>query len=56
MTKLGIVFGGQSSEYSISLLSASSLLKNIHKDKYDLHLIGISQKVKHSIIKEVLKI
>ena len=44
MTKLGIIFGGQSSEYSISLLSASSLLKNINKDKYDLHLIGINQK------------
>ena len=44
MTKLGVIFGGQSSEYSISLLSASSLLKNIHKDKYELHLIGINQK------------
>lgn len=44
MTKLGVIFGGQSSEYSVSLHSVSSFLKKLHKDKYELHLIGISQK------------
>lgn len=43
MTKLGIIFGGQSSEYSVSLHSVTSLLNNIHKDKYDIYLIGISK-------------
>lgn len=42
--KLGVIFGGQSSEYSVSLHSVSSMLRQIHKDKYDLILIGISQK------------
>ncbi len=41
--KLGIVFGGQSSEYSVSLHSASSVLKTIDQTKYDLVLIGISK-------------
>ena len=39
--KLGVVFGGKSSEYSVSLHSAASLLRNI-PDKYELHLIGIT--------------
>ena len=43
MTKLGIVFGGQSSEYSVSLHSVSSLLRQIHKEKYELILIGITK-------------
>lgn len=43
MKSLGVIFGGQSSEYSVSLHSASSFLRKIHKDKYDIHLIGISQ-------------
>lgn len=42
--KLGIIFGGQSSEYSVSLHSASSFLRQIHKEKYELILIGITQK------------
>lgn len=43
MTKLGVIFGGQSSEYSVSLHSVSSFLKQIHKEKYELYLIGVSQ-------------
>lgn len=44
MLKLGVVFGGQSSEYSVSLHSAGSFLRTIHSDKYDMTLIGIDQK------------
>ena len=42
--KLGIVFGGQSSEYSVSLHSVSSFLRQIRADQYDCTLIGIDQK------------
>jgi D-alanine---D-serine ligase len=42
--KLGVIFGGQSSEYSVSLHSAASFLRQIHKDLYDLTLIGIDDK------------
>ena len=44
MTRLGVIFGGQSSEYSVSLHSVTSFLNQIHKEKYELILIGISQK------------
>jgi D-alanine-D-alanine ligase len=43
---LGLVFGGASSEYEISLMSATSVLKNIDKSKYNLHLIGITREGK----------
>lgn len=45
MTKkinVGIVFGGKSGEYDVSLLSAYNVIKGINKDKYDLTLLGIS--------------
>lgn len=41
--KLAVVFGGKNSEYSVSLHSASSLIRNISLEKYELSLIGISQ-------------
>lgn len=41
--KLAIIFGGQSSEYPVSLHSAGSLIHQIHKDRYDLIYIGISK-------------
>lgn len=42
-TKLGIVFGGCSSEYDVSLVSATSVIENIDTNKYDLYFIGISK-------------
>lgn len=41
--KLAVIFGGKSSEYSVSLHSAESLLEHCSLDKYDLVLIGITQ-------------
>ena len=40
--KLGVVFGGKSSEYGVSLHSAGSLLRQIDQDKYTVIMIGIS--------------
>ena len=40
---LGVVFGGQSSEYSVSLHSVASFLRQIHADNYDMTLIGINK-------------
>lgn len=42
-TDLGVVFGGQSSEYSVSLHSAASFLRDLNKDRYNLTLIGIDK-------------
>ena len=40
--RMAVLFGGQSSEYSVSLHSAASLLRSINRDRYDLTLIGIT--------------
>lgn len=34
--RLGVIFGGQSSEYSVSLHSVASFLRQIHADNYDM--------------------
>ncbi len=41
--KVAICFGGCSSEYGVSLLSASSIINNIDKEKYDVILVGITK-------------
>ena len=48
---VGIIFGGKSGEYDVSLLSAYNVIKGIDKEKYDLTLIGISLEGKFYIYK-----
>jgi D-alanine-D-alanine ligase len=41
--RVGVLFGGRSSEHEVSLLSAASVLQAIDKDKYDVLPIGITK-------------
>ncbi len=41
--KLAILFGGQSGEHEVSLMSATSVINNIDREKYSLYLIGITK-------------
>ena len=41
--RLGIIFGGQSSEHEVSRVSAANVLAAINRDKYDPVLIGITK-------------
>jgi D-alanine-D-alanine ligase len=41
--KIAIIFGGQSTEHEVSRNSATSILKNINKDKYEIYPIGITK-------------
>ncbi|HEY5585490.1 MAG TPA: D-alanine--D-serine ligase VanG [Ruminiclostridium sp.] len=41
--KVAIIFGGCSSEYEVSLQSASSVIENINSELYDAVLIGITR-------------
>ncbi len=43
---LGVIFGGKSSEYEVSLVSASSVLKNVDTDRFDVVMIGITREGK----------
>lgn len=42
-TKLGIIFGGKSGEYEVSLLSAASVIRAVNKEKYELIYLGITK-------------
>lgn len=42
-TKLAILFGGKSDEYSISLHSAAAIIDNVPQELFDVTLIGITQ-------------
>lgn len=39
-----VMFGGRSPEYEVSLVSASSVLKNINSEKYNVIKLGITKK------------
>lgn len=41
--KLGVIFGGVSSEHDVSIVSGSSVIKNLDKQKYDITPIYISK-------------
>lgn len=42
--RVAVLFGGESSEYSVSLQSASSVIRSLDREKYDVILIGIDEK------------
>ena len=41
--KIAVLFGGQSTEHEVSTASATSVLKNINRTKYDVYPIGITK-------------
>ena len=41
--KLGVVFGGMSSEHDVSITSGTSVIKNLDKDKYEIYPIYIDK-------------
>ena len=41
--KIAIIFGGNSTEYWVSLQSASSVFENINQEKFDVIPIGITR-------------
>jgi len=41
--RVGIIFGGKSSEHEVSRVSAQSVIENINKDKFDVVMIGITK-------------
>ncbi len=46
MKKVLVVFGGVSSEHSVSTVSACSVINNIPKDKYEIFMLGITNEGK----------
>lgn len=42
--RVAVIFGGKSNEHDISVVSATHIIKNIPKDKYEVTCIGITKK------------
>ena len=42
MIKLGVIYGGISTEHDVSMMSAKSVINNLDKDKYEVHEIYIN--------------
>ena len=43
---VAVIFGGQSSEHEVSCVSATTIIQNIDKQKYDVIMIGITKEGK----------
>lgn len=43
MKKVGIIYGGMSTEHEVSIKSAKSVIENLDKKKYEIHPIYINQ-------------
>ncbi|HBG2301454.1 TPA: D-alanine--(R)-lactate ligase, partial [Clostridioides difficile] len=41
--KIAVIFGGNSTEYDVSLQSAFAVLENLNTEKYDIIPIGITR-------------
>ena len=41
--RVAVIFGGRSSEYDISLISASHIIKSIPRDEYEVICVGITK-------------
>ncbi len=52
MKKLGIIYGGISTENEVSEMSAKSVIENLDKEKYEIHEIYISKYGKWYEVKE----
>ncbi|MBQ9543902.1 MAG: D-alanine--D-alanine ligase, partial [Clostridia bacterium] len=42
-SRLGVIFGGRSSEYEISCVSAAAVIAAADKDKFDIYAVGITR-------------
>ena len=43
MIKLGVIYGGISTEHDVSKMSAKSVIENLNKEKYEIHEIYINK-------------
>ena len=57
MTKLAVIFGGISTEHDVSIVSGTSVLENLNKNKYEIYPIYISKDGKwYKYTKEISQI
>lgn len=52
--KVGVIFGGRSAEHEVSLVSASSIINSLSKEKYEIIPVGITPQGKWFSDREIL--
>ena len=40
--KIGVIFGGISTEHEVSIVSGTSIIRNLNKEKYEIYPIYIN--------------
>ncbi len=53
--RIGIIFGGNSNEHEVSIVSATSVIKNINKEKYEIYPIYLDKENKFYEVKDEIK-
>lgn len=53
---IAVIFGGQSSEHDVSCVSATNIIAGLNKEKYDVHMIGITKEGHWLYVDDVEKI
>ena len=53
---LAVIFGGRSSEHSVSCVSVVTIIKAVNLEKYNLYLVGITEEGKWLKVKDVAAI
>lgn len=48
---IAVIFGGKSGEHEVSLMSATNVIKAMDKEKYDIHMIGITKEGRWMVFK-----
>ena len=51
-----VIFGGDSSEHDVSCLSATTVIKNMDTEKYNVILVGITKEGKWLLVDGVKEI
>lgn len=42
--KIGVIFGGMSTEHDVSIVSGTSVIQNLNKEKYEVYPIYIKRR------------
>ena len=53
--KVGVIFGGMSTEHDVSVVSGMSVIKNLNKDKYDVTQIYLSKDGQYYLHKDIIE-
>ena len=54
--QIAVIFGGQSSEHDISCISAANVIQGLDRNKYDVHMIGITTEGHWLYVDDVCKL